>query len=529
MTESVVLHGGEVVDGHGGEPIRADVLVVGDRIAGVGTDVGDVAGATVVDCTDRYVLPGFVDAHSHADAAVFEPEVQLALLRQGVTCVVAGQDGVSFAPGDGSYATTYFGALLGPHPAYRGGGVASLLAGYDGAVPVNVAYLAPHGTVRQQVLGGTDRTPTDDELATMVETVRRALAEGAIGLSAGLDYVPGLFADTAELARLCVPVAEAGGTYVTHMRGGYEHAAAVGVTEVIEICRASGVRGHVSHYHGPADLLVEQLDRAAADGVALTYDAYPYRAGCSLLSMPVLPPDLLREPLDVALRRLRDPAYRAELLTEWMPSVASVPAAGPGWEGRLRLSYVGAERYAWAAGLTPVEAAGRADADVHPFLLDLLAESELAVTVVMPVPDPRPVDDLAILVRDGRHLGGSDGIYLGTHPHPRGWGTFARLLGRHVRDRADLTWGEAAAHLAAHPVARFGLGERGVVLPGTLADLIVVDPATVTDKATYTDPRRPAVGIDDVLVAGVPVLRDGALTGATPGTGIRHKTATPIR
>lgn len=519
---SVLLRGGRVVDGLGGEPRRADVLVVGDRIAGVGTDLAGAAGSEVVDCTDRYVLPGLVDAHSHADAGVFAPEVQLALLRQGVTTVVAGQDGVSYAPGDGSYATTYFGALLGPHPAYRGGGVASLLTAYDGAVPVNVAYLVPHGTVRDAVLGGAERAPTDAELAAMETLVRRGLAEGAVGLSTGLDYVPGLFADADELARLCVPVAEAGGVYVTHMRGGYEHAAAVGVTEVVEICRASGVRGHLSHYHGPGELLVALLDEAAAAGVALTFDAYPYRAGCTLLSMPVLPPDLLREPVDVAVARLRDPAYRARLLADWMPTVASVPAAGPGWEARVRLAFVGAERYAWAAGLTPTEAAARADADVHAFLLDLLAESALAVTAVMPVPDPRRVDDLALLVRDPRHMGGSDGIYLGSHPHPRGWGSFARLLGRHTRERGDLTWGQAAAHLSGHPVARLGLGHRGRVEPGALADLIVVDPSTVTDEATYPDPRRPAVGIDDVLVAGVPVLRAGALTGATPGAAIRH-------
>ncbi|MQA78970.1 MAG: amidohydrolase family protein [Streptosporangiales bacterium] len=519
---AVVLRGGRVVDGRGGEPTRADVLVVGNRIAGVGTGLAGIADADVVDCADRYVLPGLVDVHSHADATVFESEVQRALLRQGVTSVVAGQDGVSYAPGDGSYATTYFGALLGPHPAYGCGGVASLLAAYDGAVPVNVAYLVPHGTVRHEVLGDDDRAPTDDELVAMEALVRRGLAEGAVGLSTGLDYVPGLFADAAEIARLCVPVAEASGTYVTHMRGGYEHAAAGGVTEVVEICRASGVRGHLSHYHGPGDTLVALLDEAAVDGVALTYDAYPYRAGCTLLSMPVLPPDLLREPVNVAVARLRDPAYRAWLLREWMPSVASVPATGPGWEGRLRLAFVAAERHAWAAGLTPVDAAARVDADVHTFLLDLLADSDLAVTAVMPVPDPRPVDDLAVLVRDSRHMGGSDGIYLGTHPHPRGWGSFARLLGRHTRERADLTWGEAAAHLSAHPVSRLGLGTRGRVEPGAVADLIVVDPSTVTDQATYADPRHPAVGIDDVLVAGVPVLHDGALTGATPGTGIRR-------
>ena len=170
---------------------------------------------------------------------------------RGVTTVIVGQDGVSFAPGDGRYATEYFAALNGAHPYYAGGGVAALLAGYHGRTAVNVGYLVPHGTVRHEVMGSDDRAPTVAELARMRALIAEGLAEGALGLSTGLDYAPGLFADTVELADLARTVAAAGALYVTHMRGGYEGNAPAGIAEVSEIATSSGVSAHVSHLHGP--------------------------------------------------------------------------------------------------------------------------------------------------------------------------------------------------------------------------------------------------------------------------------------
>ncbi|MBB5790232.1 amidohydrolase family protein [Jiangella mangrovi] len=510
----VLVTGGFVADGSGREPYRADVVVRSGRIAAVVAPgaAGDTTDAEVVDCTGRLVLPGFVDVHSHADGAVFAPDVQFALLRQGVTTVVAGQDGVSYAPGDGAYATEYFGGLLGRHPHYRGGGVGALLAGYDGRVPVRVASLVPHGTVRAEVLGRADRAPTPAELAAMADLVATGLAEGACGLSSGLDYVPGRFAGTEELAALCRPVAAAGRLYVTHMRGGYEDNAAAGVAEVREICLASGVRGHISHYHGPGAALVALLDEARAAGADLTFDAYPYRAGCTLLSMPVLPPDLLDRPVPDILAVLGDDGVRARLLAS---------PVSRDWARRTTVAHAGTGEYAWAEGLTLTAAADRHGGDVQAFVLDLLIGSRLEATVVMHLPPGRSVDELALLVRDERHTVGSDGVYVGTHPHPRGWGSFARVLARHVRDRGDLTWGQAAVHLAARPAQRFGLATVGRIAPGRHADLVVLDPDRLDDPADYATPRTPARGIDDVLVAGVGVLAGGALTGAFPGGGLR--------
>lgn len=453
---------------------------------------------------------------------MFDPAVQLALLRQGVTSIIVGQDGVSYAPGDGGYASDYFGALLGEHPTYRGGGVAELLASYDGRSPLNVAYLVPHGTVRYEVMGRDNRAPDARELATMTELVTLGLADGACGFSTGLDYSPGQYADIAELSALCRPVARSGGVHVTHMRGGYEYNSAAGVAEVRKICEETGVPAHISHYHGPIPLVVDVLDDARRDGIDLTFDAYPYRAGYTLLSMPMLPAELLALGTDEVVLRLTDSGVRRKIIEVHLPTLDDHPSIRSGWARRMRLAHVAAHDWNWAEGLTVAEAAARARCDVGVFVLDLLVATRLAATAVMPLPPGRTIDELATLIRHEAYMLGTDGIYLGGHPHPRAWGSFARVLARHVRDRKDISWGTAAGRLAATPARRFALGPRGRVQPGSIADLIIVDPDSIHDAATYSCSRALARGIDDVLVAGTPVLATGQLTGALPGRGLRR-------
>nr|WP_294697269.1 amidohydrolase family protein [uncultured Friedmanniella sp.] len=511
------LRGGTLVDAAGS--VRGDLLIEGDRIV-----AGDPRDAdTVVDCSGRLVLPGFVDAHSHADAAVFEPEVAQALLRQGVTTVVVGQDGVSFAPGDGIFATRYFAALNGRHPRYRGPGVAALLAGYDQAIPVNVAYLVPAGTVREQVCGLRPGPAMAAEVAAMQALVATGLAEGAVGLSTGLDYVPGLFADAAEIAALCRPVARVDGLYVTHMRGGYEDNAAAGLAEVVDICRAAGVRGHVSHFHARSDLVRTLMD-AASGQADLTFDSYPYSRGSSVLSMLLLPPDLLRSGVAACAAALADPDVRARVLRTWLPVLAARADMGPRWAEHVRYAHVAAAEYAWLPGLTMAEAAARASVPAAELGLRALAASDLEVGVVMQTPVERDDAELAGAIRHPAHLGGSDGIYRGAVPHPRGFGTFARYLQVFVVERGDLSWSDSVQHYSARPAARFRLGDRGHLRPGGYADVLVVDPEAVRARASYAEPRALAGGIDDVWVNGVRVLAGGALTGRTSGRGLRRST-----
>lgn len=516
MSVDVVLRGGEVVDGSGAEPTRADVAIQDGRVVEVGV-LPEIESADEVDVTGRYVLPGFVDAHVHVDAAAVQPEVQRAALRQGVTTWILGQDGVSFAPSTGETAhwvDRYFGAINGPAPSALSGGctVSELLASYDRSIAVNVGYLVPAGTVRAEVMGLADRPPSDDDVVAMQRLVEAGMSEGALGLSTGLDYVPGRFADAAEMAALCRPFTGEG-VYVTHMRG-YGDTAPVGIAEVREIvAQSGGVAAHISHFHGPPDLLAGLVDQALADGIDLSFDAYPYTRGNTIVAMLMLPAWVQDEGIDTTVERLGEPSIRKRLQDEWFPTVA---ARYP----LLTLSFVDAEEWKWAEGVALPEAADRAGMSVEDFLCTILADASLNVAGVMT--QPRSSDaGLRALMKHDRHMGGSDGIPLGGQPHPRFWGTFARLLGYHTRELGDLTWGQAAAHLSGYPSARFGLGRRGQIRAGYVADLCVVDPQRVIDTATYDHPRRLAVGVDDVLVGGVWALRQGELTGATPGRGLK--------
>ncbi|MGN9783788.1 N-acyl-D-amino-acid deacylase family protein [Nonomuraea sp. ZG12] len=510
MTFDVVISGGRVLDGTGAPPYRADVAISGDRIAAVGRLEGARAGS-MIDAGGRLVAPGFVDAHAHGDAAVFDPGVQLAALRQGVTTMVLGQDGLSFAPGSAetfAYVSRYFAAVNGPPMTEGPLTVAELLDGYDRSVAVNTAYLLPHGTIRYDVMGPSPRHAARDDLDLMLAHVERGLAEGACGLSTGLEYLPGRYATADELAELCRPLG--GLPYVTHMRA-YGSRAPVGMAEVVRIAELSGAAVHVSHLHGPADVLLPRLDEALGQGVDLTFDTYPYLRSSTILAMMALPPEVPGAETDRALEMIA-----SSELDAWWPELAGT------WP---RLTIAHAPGLEWAEGLTMVAAAGRAGVEPAEFCRRLLIETRLEAGCVEARPDEGPAGEESVrrVLRHPSHIGGSDGIFVGGHPHPRAFGAFARFLGRHVRELGDWTWEQAVVHLASHPARRFGLADRGLLRAGFAADVVVFDPLTVGDQATYDTPRTPARGVDDVLVAGRPVLAAGELTGATPGRALRPR------
>src|SRR5690625_1053294 len=386
MTDSsskpTLLQGGTVVTSAG--VARADVRIAGEKITHVGTLMPQ-ANDSVIDCAGRYILPGFIDTHAHVDGTIFNPHVQLALLRQGITTAITGQDGVSYAPGDGAYATEYFAAINGPHPTYRGGGVQELLGAYERQTPINIGYLLPASTLRYEAMGQAQRVPTPSELELMREWVIQGMAEGALGISTGLDYIPGIFASAQEIAALCAPVAEAGGLYVTHMRGGYEANSEEGVEEVIQIAQEARIAAHISHFHAEPHIVKSLLRTARSQGVDMTFDAYPYTRGCTLVSMAILPPELVNLPVPEAERTLRDPAARAELRRDWFPLVNEKPSLGPDWPAMILLGHVPHPDYAWAAGATLEDAAEQAGADVIDFTLDLLAACHLEVNATVGV------------------------------------------------------------------------------------------------------------------------------------------------
>jgi N-acyl-D-amino-acid deacylase len=509
MIADLLVRGATVIDGSGGPPVPADVAVVGGVIAAVG-DLAAAGAAEVVSAPGAMLLPGFIDAHSHTDAVIGRPHVQHALLRQGVTTVITGQDGVSHAGAGaegGAWGSRYFAGINGT--AEPAGTLAGYRATLAGTLRVNTAHLLPHGSMRYQRAGLRERLDAG-EVAALRSDVEVGLGDGAVGLSTGLHYIPGLHADVDEFVALAGPLAAAGRPYVTHMRG-YEAESAVGLGEVLSIVRRSGVGAHISHLHGPAEELLATIERAAGDGLDLTFDSYPYLSGFSLLSVPLLPWDLLRLAPEELVERLSRP-----------DAVASMP---PGWGDAVgreldRITLAGVPGHPALEGLTLRTAAETLGRDAPTTVLGLIAGTAGAVTAVFQQPPTSTEDDVRALLRHRGHVGGSDGIFIGGHPHPRAWGTFARYLARHVRELGDWTWVEAAEHLAAAPGARFGLGGRGRIRAGAPADLVLVDPHTVTDTATYAEPRRLATGIDDVWVGGVRVLRDGELTESRPGAAL---------
>ncbi|MCW2806006.1 MAG: N-acyl-D-aspartate/D-glutamate deacylase [Propionibacteriaceae bacterium] len=517
MTRTV-LRGGYVIKA-GAEPQRADLALDGGLIAMIGT-VHTEPDDVVVDCADRLIMPGLIDTHSHADGQVFDEEVAFALLRQGVTTVIAGQDGVSFAPGDGLFASRYFAAINGTHPSYVGASVADLLSTYDNTTPINVGYLVPAGTVREMIMGLSPEPATAEQINAMQEVVSKGMVDGALGLSTGLDYVPGLFADAEEITALCRPVAAAGGIYVTHMRGGYEENSAAGLDEVINICAGAGVRGHVSHFHARSEMITELVEQANTT-VDLTFDSYPYSRGCTLLGMLLLPPELLRRGLDVCASQLLDPQLRRETAAGWVDRLQARADMGPQWADHVRFAHIAASGFDWAHGLSVAEAARTVGTTPGELGLQVLAESGLEVSVVMATPVERSDEEMAVHLGHPRHMGGSDGIFIGRSPHPRGWGAFGRYLDVFVR-RGDLSWGQCVERFSAAPARRFGLGRRGSLQPGAVADVIVVDPQAVQVRASYAEPRRPMEGIDDIWVSGVRVLDAGRLVSRSAGRGLRH-------
>jgi len=519
VTFDLIVKGGWVIDGSGGPAFRADVGVSGTKVAAVGPLDGCEA-ARVIDASGRYVVPGFIDAHVHGDSALLADPVHLPALRQGVTTYVIGQDGSSFAPGSPAtleYMRRYTAGFNADPPglAYDWSGVGEYLDRFDGRTALNVAYLVPNGNVRMEVMGLDPRPAIDAEIRAMQDLVRRGMEAGAVGLSTGLDYIPSRYADAREIAALCEVIAPDGGVYVTHMRG-YGAKAPAGMREVCEIADRAHVAAHVSHYNGPADVLLPLIDEARARGLDLTFDTYPYLFGSTILGMVCLPPWVQEGGVEPTLRRLADPSVRATLDRDWFPTDGPYPF------DLVSLAMVADPAWRWAEGLSVTEAARRSGRSPGDFICEVLIASGLAVGVVSARAGERTESDVRAILRHPAHMAGSDGIFGGGFPHPRGWGAFARYLAEHTRRLGDYDWPAAVTHLAAHAARRYRLTDRGLLRPGFAADIAVFDPVTVADRSTYAAGRTLAVGVDHVLVNGALVLDGGEPTGATPGRALRR-------
>ncbi|MFE6968166.1 amidohydrolase family protein [Isoptericola sp. NPDC057653] len=532
MTADLLIRDALVLDGTGAPGVVADVSVEAGRITAVDEGRSDAraAGARrTVDADGRALTPGFIDMHAHSDVQILAHPDHTAKVSQGVTLEVLGQDGLSFAPVDERTRTAIRAQIAGwnddpPDFSWDWESVAGYLDRLDRGIACHAAYLVPQGTLRHLVVGPDERPATDAEVARMGELLAQGLREGALGMSSGLTYTPGMYADDAELAALLRVVAAHGGYYSPHTRS-YGKGALEAYAEMVDLARATGCALHLTHAtmnfapnKGRAGDFLALVDRALDDGVDVTLDTYPYLPGSTTLSA-VLPSWSFSGGPDALLARLADPADRARILhevehvgtdgchgcvAEW-DTIEISGVQNPALEGRVGRTVEAIAR-----------AEGRAPGDV--FVEQLLAD-RLGTTILQHVGHE---ENVRAIMRHRVHCGGSDAILVGGRPHPRAWGTFPRYLARYVRELGVLTLEDCVHHLTGRPAARLKLTDRGLVRPGYAADLVLLDPDTVQDNATFEDPRRQASGIDLVLVDGAPVIDDGARTDALPGRALRR-------
>ncbi|MEV6421953.1 D-aminoacylase [Streptomyces sp. NPDC051662] len=539
----LVIRDVRVIDGTGGPSYRADVGVEDGRIAAIRRE-GEPrpSGARVLDAAGLALSPGFIDMHAHSDLALLRDPDHSAKAAQGVTLEVIGQDGLSYAPVDDTTLAQVRQAITG----WNGGAPGDTTIdfdwrtvgdyldrldrafegqGFDGAgIAVNAAYLIPQGTVRMYAVGWDDRPATDAELDRMKRLVAESMEQGAVGMSSGLTYTPGMYAKDSELAELCRVVARYDGYYCPHHRS-YGAGALQAYEEMVALTRQAGCALHLAHAtmnfgvnKGRAPELLALLDRALDAGADISLDTYPYTPGCTTL-VAMLPSWASEGGPDATLERLRDEAT-AERIRHHMEVIGADGCHGVPIEwDTIEISGVSSAGLADHVGRTVAESAARAGETPWTTARRLLIEDRLGSTILQHVGHE---ENVRRIMRHRVHTGGSDGILQGAKPHPRAYGTFPRYLGRYARELGILTLEECVAHLTGRPAARLRLPDRGLVREGYRADLVLFDPDTVAAGSTFENPRVPPVGIPHVLIDGRFVIEDGRRTNVLAGRSVRR-------
>ena len=480
-------------------------------IASIDAAIPVPPGGDVIDLAPGSVsCPGFIDAHVHAEGPLLACGRVDGALAQGVTTLVIGQDGQSWigATADTArYLNGYFAVVNGILEPVRDFSVADYRDALTGTLSHNVAVLASQGTIRHNIAGMEPRLLDPGERAAARRQVENALADGAVGLSSGFDYLPSRFGDIDELADMSRPLAAAGRPYVSHLRA-YGTDVQVGLDELVAVGRAAGIRVHASHLWGTPGGIEAAFRKADAAGVGITYDMYPYRKSSTILPMLLLPFDLQALGPDQTLSAITNRRQRSALLADEKFTHEYLD--------RLTLGCL-PEEAARFAGHTIAEAAAWDSRPAGEWALDLLASTELKVGAHLDRPTLGD-DDLTWLTAHDRHCAGSDGIYLGQHPHPRGYGAFAQLAAGYLPAGPETGYQRLARHLATTAADTYGLRDRGRLAPGMAADIAVIGPGGIAAHATYDAPVRQATGVDLVLVNGVITWRDGGpVTDRFPG------------
>ena len=520
----LLITGGLVIDGTASPGFHAAVGVQDDTVSIHRGDVSGLEAARTIDAGGRVVCPGFIDLHSHAGLTILGEPHHDPKVRQGVTTELVGIDGISHAPfktQEELHRYIWLDSGLNGYPPMPADWltVADFIGKFDGSVAINVAYILGNSPVRIWGVGWNDRPATQGEMANMQSVVREAMEEGAWGLSTGLDYPPGAYADTDELVALSETAASMGGFYHTHTRASLLSTGLLAPwEEALEIGRRSGIPIHLTHYRQGAQGVGSHLDYlglvedARADGMDVTFDCYtyPYSGTTITIGLPFWAKDGGPERLMAALR---DPDERARMAKElapnrlennWLTNFTQPQNAK--YDGRL-LTDIAEMR-----NQEPAEA-----------LFDLLLEENLGISTVGLGTNPHT---LHAFVSHPAGMIASDAILFGEYPNPRTYGCFPIVLAEFVRAEKHLRLPEAIRKMTSFPAQRLGLPDRGILRDGFRADIVVFNPDTVKTHARHGDPKHYPVGIDYVIVNGQVVIDDGQNTGALPGRGLRRGRAT---
>jgi N-acyl-D-amino-acid deacylase len=521
-----VVVGGSLVDGSGA-PARGGTLASREGRLHIGPADWRPEAARTIDATGRVVTPGFIDLHSHGGLVVLADPRHEPKVRQGVTTEVIGVDGNGYAPfahREDLLAFVELNAGLDGRPplAYDWDSVASYLDRYDRGQAVNVAVLVGNSALRIDALGWGEEAADHRALARMRALLREAMEEGAFGVSSGLDYPPGSYATTEELAALTNEAARLGGFYHTHVRYPLGDRFLDPFREALEIGRLGEGAVHVTHFYhrrthpGPPERLLALVDDAIAAGHDVTFDTYPYEWASTRLLIQ-LPPWVQADGPAALKERLADRAVRHRMRAE-LAARGAAYASGEGWADVRLGGFTHPDNLRWESR-TVADVMRETGTDALDAICDLLLSEHLGVAQVTTGPW---TDGLRRFLAHPGAMIGTDSTFLGERPSPRTYGSYPRVLGQFVREEALLSLEEAVRRMTGAPAARLGLADRGLLRDGYAADLVVLDPDRVRATATYEDPRRFPEGIEHVAVNGTLVVDGGRHTGATPGRALRR-------
>ena len=525
----IVIAGGTVYDGTGGPGVRADVGITGDEVKAIG-DLHDAEAATTVRVDGLAVVPGFVNMMSGDDSLRVDGR-SMSDIKQGVTTEIFGE-GDSMGPltdamrarrlaaqGDVKYPITWTTLHEGMLDLEKRG------------VSPNFASSIGAATLRDYAVGLDDKRPTPGQLQTMRDLVEREMKEGALGIASALIYAPGFYATTEELIEICKVAAQHKGIYISHMRSEGNRLVEA-VEELIRISREAGIPAEIYHLKAAGqsnwpkmDRVIELVEAARAAGLRITADMYTYTAGGTGLDA-AMPPWAEDGGMDALYKRLSDPVQRAKIAKE-------IRTPTEKWENlylatgspdRVLLVEFKSDALKPLTGKTLGEVAKMRGKSPEDTIMDLVLEDRSRIgTIYFMMSDENVTRQIQLpwvsFASDASSIA-PEGIFLKSSAHPRAYGSFARVLGKYVRDEHALTLPEAIRKLSALPSSNLGLARRGVLKPGNFADVVVFDPATIADKATYEQPHQYAVGVRHVFVNGVQVLKDGEHTGAKPGRAL---------